>query len=100
MKAPYSLNRCMAGAGLLLLLATGYIAVRANVTRFETKTRTNTTAIDIVHGLPGFDFQGETPVLKVVSGDKQTKTAGFLPQPIVVAVFHADGVTPWPGAPV
>lgn len=45
-------------------------------------------------------FNGEKPVLVTVSGTQQSKTRGYLPQPAVIQVYHSDGATPWPGAPV
>jgi hypothetical protein len=45
-------------------------------------------------------FNGERPVLVTVSGTQQAKASGYLPQPAVIQVYHANGTTPWPGAPV
>lgn len=45
-------------------------------------------------------FNGETPVIKLIGGQNQPRASGYLPQPIELRVLHADGVTPWPNAPV
>jgi hypothetical protein len=99
MKILSSRKRLATALALILPLA-GLVYGQHHVTRFEVKSGSNTRSIDIVHGMPAFDFQGEKPVLKVVSGDKQPKVSGYLPQPLLLGVFHADGVTPWPSAPV
>ncbi|MBI5382384.1 MAG: hypothetical protein HZA31_10835 [Opitutae bacterium] len=96
---PLHYQRILCLTGILFLWPSLALA-ETHVTRVEIKSRDKTLIQDIVHGMPGFDFKGEIPVLKVVSGAKQTRTAGFLPQPIVIAVYHADGITPWPLAPV
>jgi len=44
-------------------------------------------------------FNGEEPVLALVSGAGQSPVDGFLAQPVVLRVTHADG-QPWSGAPV
>lgn len=87
------------GVGLVVLAA-ALLRAQQNVTRVEIKSGSTTATRDIQHGLPPFNFNGETPVLKTLSGDKQPRASGFLPQPIVIAVYRADGQTPWPGAPV
>jgi|GEM_PF-4757409 len=70
------------------------------VTQVKVKSGANTNVTNIAHQLPAFNFNGESPVLRVISGDKQHRVGGFLPLPIVIAVYRADGLTPWPGAPV
>ncbi len=95
-KRPGSFARC----ACLLFLLIGLIYGQSHVTRIEIKSGSNTATRDIVHNLPEFDFKGETPVLKVVSGQNQPKGTGFLPLPIIIAVYHADGTTLWPFAPV
>jgi hypothetical protein len=45
-------------------------------------------------------FNGEVPVLEIISGNDQVIEANTVtPQPFVVKVKHLNG-TPWPGAPV
>ena len=44
-------------------------------------------------------FQGETPVLTLVSGNNQPHTTGYLAAPVVIQVKHQNG-NPWPSAPV
>ena len=45
-------------------------------------------------------FNGETPVLRTISGENQSRVSGFQPNPVVIQVYHADQKTPWPNAPV
>lgn len=87
----------------VLMLTAGRFVLGQNlthITRVEVRAGPNTLTQDIAHGPPAFDFRGEKPVLRVLSGENQTKVSGYLPQSITIAVFHADGSTPWPFAPV
>ncbi len=45
-------------------------------------------------------FNGEVPILVTVSGAGQPRASGYLHQPLVIQVFHADGITSWLNAPV
>ena len=49
---------------------------------------------------PSDFFNGEIPVLRSISGERQARASGFLPQPVVSQVCHADGLTPWSNASV
>lgn len=89
-------RRRLVAMAFLLISAAGMIGANTIVTRFGTGKYTS----DIVIQLPEFDFHGEKPVLKVLSGDKQPPVSGFLPLPVVIAVYHSDGTTAWPKAPV
>ncbi len=48
---------------------------------------------------PNDFFNGELPVVSVLSGPKQSPVDGFLAEPFVFQVCHADGL-PWANAPI
>lgn len=100
MKHPTFRLRTLAVTATALAALAVWMKAQQGVTQIQITSGQNTVTRNITHQLPGFSFNGETPVVRVISGDKQARRSGFLPQPIVVAVFHADGQTPWPGAPV
>jgi chitodextrinase len=55
---------------------------------------------EYVNGTGPYDFfNGEVPLLVVVSGSNQQPTSGHLASPVIIKVSHQDG-SPWPGAPI